>query len=151
MAKQQTVKQREKGNLKKEPTKQCDATEKVLMRLNKFNLKICVKKDNFNWINCQHIYNLKIMNQFTLRLKKVALSLSKWQSSVTPKVELWVDKYKIVKVGCVFGIGNILDIKSSIATSSMMGFWLQWYSEECKMKLPTKKKSFIEGFRANAN
>ena len=51
------------------------------------------------------------MNHFTLILKKMALSFSKWQNVVSPKVELWIDKYKIVKVGCVLGIGNALYMK----------------------------------------
>ncbi len=51
----------------------------------------------------------------------MALSFGKWQNSMTPKVELWIDKYKIVKVGCVVGIGTALNMQQSIVTSSTMG------------------------------
>jgi len=46
------------------------------------------------------------MNQFTIRLQQIGKSLTKWQNNVTPKLEYWVDKYKIVKYGCVLGIGK---------------------------------------------
>lgn len=44
------------------------------------------------------------MNRFTLKLKKWKLSLTSWQSRITPKVEHWIDKYKLIKTGCFIGI-----------------------------------------------
>ena len=47
------------------------------------------------------------MNQFTIRLKQIGQYIAKWQNKTTPKIEYWVDKYKVVKYGCILGIGKL--------------------------------------------
>ncbi len=47
------------------------------------------------------------MNQLTIRIKRLSQSIGKWQHKNTPKLEYWVDKYKVVKYGCILGIGKL--------------------------------------------
>lgn len=46
------------------------------------------------------------MNRFTLRMQKWWSGVKEWNREFSPKLELWIDKYKIIKVGCVLGIGT---------------------------------------------
>lgn len=78
--------------------KHCD----VIIRTNRFNNN---QLSNYTSL----IISIRThMNQFTIRVKHMGQSLIKWQNIVTPKLEHWVDKYKIVKYGCVLGIGKTI-------------------------------------------
>lgn len=48
------------------------------------------------------------MNRLTLRVQKLWKAGKEWQKDLAPRVELWIDKYKLIKVGCVTGIGIYL-------------------------------------------
>lgn len=69
----------------------------------------------YNLLNPVHCcYYLSIinhnirMNRLTLRVQKLWKAGKEWQKDLAPRVELWIDKYKLIKVGCVTGIGIYL-------------------------------------------
>ncbi len=48
------------------------------------------------------------MNRFTLRLISWKKQIIDARNIISPKVELFIDKYQLIKVGCVFGVGITL-------------------------------------------
>ena len=62
------------------------------------------------------------MNKLASSLQKWIKSTRQWTDKMTPKVEYFVDKYKVIKVGCSIGIGIIDLMKPSIVTLSIRVF-----------------------------
>ena len=50
------------------------------------------------------------MNRLSLRVQKIATKAKDWSRNNSPKIELWIDKYKLIKVGCGLGIGSLMFI-----------------------------------------
>lgn len=63
------------------------------------------------------------MNSFTLRFRKLWSSAQSWSRDFSPKLELWIDKYKLIKVGCVLGISTSSISKFLMGTISTTDSW----------------------------
>ena len=50
------------------------------------------------------------MNRLSLRVQKIVAKTKDWSRNYSPKIELWIDKYKLIKVGCGLGIGSSIFI-----------------------------------------
>jgi hypothetical protein len=48
------------------------------------------------------------MNRLALqiRVRKWNKAIIEFSNRINPKIEYWIDKYKVIKVGCILGIGN---------------------------------------------
>lgn len=55
------------------------------------------------------------MNSVLTTLRKLPRSARNWLQTANPKLDLLIDKYKLIKVGCLLGVGIDITIQESIA------------------------------------
>lgn len=68
------------------------------------------------------------MNVMLKTLRKFPRKASDWLQATTPKLDLLIDKYKLIKMGCLVGIGKQLMIKLSMGFLYMMAHEQSWLS-----------------------
>jgi hypothetical protein len=57
------------------------------------------------------------MSKVLIKAKKLQQSFNSWMGRVNPRLDYLIDKYHIIKVGCVLGSSRSFIIQLSIATS----------------------------------
>lgn len=67
------------------------------------------------------------MNRMLTTLRKLPRSANNWFQTMNPKLDFLIDKYKLIKVGCLLGIGINLFIQGSTViwyTTVQGQYWL---------------------------